>query len=879
VNNFDEAIKVLEGLTTSESTPEELSDLAATYLARGSRMDDPSDLFRALDRSHRAMRKGAAIPAVVYTAAAIETRLGLNPVASRTWRRLLTIESDPAWRADANEQLRALSSSAAAWEITQPVTLETATAARAWLSKTLLNGRQADLVDARNVAAGVQAATKDPMWSEVVDEMASGRHDVHAYRALAQILEAAAVNDLNARARLAPGTCRQLAGNGSKLTDLCKLELSAVHYFQADYRTTRSILQSISDSARQSGYRHLLGRALVAETTLQIATGDFAAAVTTSEEALLLLSSVGDPDRAASLSSQHADLLNFLGRQHEAKWYRQQAIYWASRSDSVDVQRSVYSSASVYCFNVGLPFAALAFARLPEATLAPIAEVTRQDRILRALTATGDFAAARQTFERIKRDFGALSDPRTRTMRADLEVSEGLLLAAEGRGVEAVDLIVRGVSGMDIVRARQRTDALVWASRIETRLGHYPNALSHLTEAAERIRARTGRDTTAASILDERSWVWDGVSDLTIASGGADFEPLLTMLEHVKSSWESQPWSLARFEEGDHALLYFVATADAIGAWHYRDGRHQFRVLAITPAEVSRLLVELRQRWSSDTEEPQFSGLEALFAGLIEPFAANLRGVEYLHIVPDGILFAVPFPALRDSRSQTFLTEQVELTFSDRLAKRRRTDGLGATNRRPLLIGEPRVASLPKLPSANLEVRRIAEIYDADEATVLMSDAATEAALRLQLKQSTLLHFAGHAIARPDAPDQSGLLLTNGSGRDDDDGILTVSELRAGVSLEGRPLVVLAACRTADAVTTRRYGAANLASEWLAAGAQGVVATVDEIPDSSNALFEQLHYKLQQGHAPAAALRLAQIEAIHNNTMSLSEWARVVFYN
>jgi CHAT domain-containing protein len=353
---------------------------------------------------------------------------------------------------------------------------------------------------------------------------------------------------------------------------------------------------------------------------------------------------------------------------------------------------------------------------------------------------------------------------------------------------------------------------------------------------------------------------------------------VLPTLELIKGSWDGSQWSLAQFDRGNHALLYFVAARETIGAWFYSAGKEKFLVLPATPSEVSRLLVELRERWSSDAAQNSAPALEKLFDELIAPFDAELRGVAQLHIVPDGILFSVPFPALRNARNGTHLIEELELTFSDRLARPRPPAKAVPATANVLLVGEPLANGLPRLPAANIEARRIASIYNNSRVTLLTNENATEAALRSNLPAVSLIHFAGHAIARADAPDQSALMLTAGVEGDDDDGMLTVSELRRQVVLLGRPLVILAACRTADAIGSRRFAAANLAAEWLSAGATGVVATVDDIPDSSGAFFESFHQQLRAGEMPAAALRRAQIDAIHNRTIALPEWARVVLY-
>ena len=87
----------------------------------------------------------------------------------------------------------------------------------------------------------------------------------------------------------------------------------------------------------------------------------------------------------------------------------------------------------------------------------------------------------------------------------------------------------------------------------------------------------------------------------------------------------------------------------------------------------------------------------------------------------------------------------------------------------------------------------------------------------------------------------------------------------ARLSLQRRPLVILAACGTFRGDTAHVAGAATLARAFLLAGARAVIGTLWEIDDDvAAALFLRLHEHLRTGASPARALRAAQVDMLRS---------------
>jgi CHAT domain-containing protein len=140
-------------------------------------------------------------------------------------------------------------------------------------------------------------------------------------------------------------------------------------------------------------------------------------------------------------------------------------------------------------------------------------------------------------------------------------------------------------------------------------------------------------------------------------------------------------------------------------------------------------------------------------------------------------------------------------------------------------------------------------------------DASRETALRSELGQYRIVHFATHSVLNNEHPELSGVVLSlvDRYGRPRD-GFLRLYDI---YNLDLRAdLVVLSACQTALGEEIRGEGLIGLTRGFLYAGAPRVVATLWKIDDRTTAEVMQRFYEqmLGRGRRPPDALRAAQIE-------------------
>ncbi|WP_164002776.1 CHAT domain-containing protein [Pyxidicoccus caerfyrddinensis] len=154
--------------------------------------------------------------------------------------------------------------------------------------------------------------------------------------------------------------------------------------------------------------------------------------------------------------------------------------------------------------------------------------------------------------------------------------------------------------------------------------------------------------------------------------------------------------------------------------------------------------------------------------------------------------------------------------------------------------------------------------------TVLKGTQATPSRVLEALREATEVQIHAHGIINPDEADGSMLVLSP----EVDNGrfALTASDLQ-GRQLQGRPVVLLAACHAAysKAYFHETFG---LPVSFIEAGARAVLAATQEIPDSEvSAFFEPVLARIRQGAPAALVLRDARQEWLRNHG---GAWVRQV---
>src|SRR5262249_41021362 len=174
---------------------------------------------------------------------------------------------------------------------------------------------------------------------------------------------------------------------------------------------------------------------------------------------------------------------------------------------------------------------------------------------------------------------------------------------------------------------------------------------------------------------------------------------------------------------------------------------------------------------------------------------------------------------------------------------------------------EPDRQGFMRLRFSRTEAEEIAR-FAASGATfkALDFEASRDTAMKPDLGDYRIVHFATHSLLDNEHPELSGVVLSlvdrNGQPQNGFLRLYDIYNLRLSAEL-----VVLSACRTALGKEIKGEGLIGLTRGFLYAGAPRVAATLWEIDDRATAEAMKRFYQglLDRGERPAEALRAAQM--------------------
>lgn len=266
----------------------------------------------------------------------------------------------------------------------------------------------------------------------------------------------------------------------------------------------------------------------------------------------------------------------------------------------------------------------------------------------------------------------------------------------------------------------------------------------------------------------------------------------------------------------------------------------------------------------------QYGAAQQLYQWLIAPFADDLKDVETLVFVNDGLLRSVPMAALHDGNQfliETFAiatTPSLTLTTPEKLERR----SLSA-----LLLGVSAPSEVPQRPFSPLPaVERELDLLSKQlpSTKTLLNDEFSIAALQKALteKDYRILHMATHGTFGF-TPEDNFVVI----GAKDDTGqyneTLTISELDRLIRNVNDPtrepieLLTLTACDTAIGGNRSTLGLAGVA---IRAGVRSAIATLWSVSDESTPeIVDHFYEQLQTPElTKAEALRAAQLAMLQS---------------
>lgn len=424
------------------------------------------------------------------------------------------------------------------------------------------------------------------------------------------------------------------------------------------------------------------------------------------------------------------------------------------------------------------------------------------------------------------------------------KTGEAFFYSEKLRAFSFRNIVHQGLSGPGFRGAEELHSQILQLQRLldqEQSKGHSENS----RQAAELVSSRLRlAERKYEALLDD----WRGAHPQAAAWNGLLVAPASQVQEYLPARA-----ALIDYILGNHALTIFVLTRHTVHATSVRVSKADLRA----KIELFRDLVTSPR--SRDWRLPAASLESLLITPLEKP--GWLKGVTRLYLVPNGVLYYLPFAALPRPSPQRvhYLIEDYELAYLPA--------AMALVYRHP--VPDPPGTLLAMAPAqaglkyARQEVREVGDLYPKGS-LVLDGTQATKQAFERHAGRFGIIHLAAHGFFDKFEPMFSGIQLQPDGA---DDGRLEVYEILR-LRLQAR-LVTLSACETAlGSGYVSQFPAGDdfvgLTRAFLSAGSSSVLASLWDVNDRTTSEFMDDFYRELRRSNEIEALRKAQVDFIHS---------------
>ncbi|MFC2157245.1 CHAT domain-containing protein [Acidobacteriota bacterium] len=381
--------------------------------------------------------------------------------------------------------------------------------------------------------------------------------------------------------------------------------------------------------------------------------------------------------------------------------------------------------------------------------------------------------------------------------------------------------------------------------------------------------------------------------------------PKLDSLNEIQRGLLDEKTVLLEYFLGERGSYLFIVTRESV-SFHPLPPRAKIR------ESIRGFMKMLSDPPASKARYRGSPAARRLFRELLFPLGeAQYQGIERLIIIPDGVLYYLPFETLEmDIGQADSKTRKIVDRYDVSYAPSSSSMLYLTRNTRPH-VGSPSLLAFGS-PSYDLdsgdpegmgrsvsailknlylsdgfdlspirfgrkEVNSIARLFPKHKRNVFIGKDAQEAVFKsVPVDSSQIIHFACHGFLDEGFPSRSALVLSL-KDTEEEDGFLQVREIYK-LRLSAK-LVVLSGCQTGRGLLTAGEGILGLPRIFFYAGAKSVLSTVWRIDDKPTALFMKYFYKyLSDGKSRSAALRMAKLRMLRTRYSHPFYWAAFVLY-
>jgi CHAT domain-containing protein/Tfp pilus assembly protein PilF len=629
-----------------------------------------------------------------------------------------------------------------------------------------------------------------------------------------------------------------------------------VHHQLADPQIALDFYQQALAIVRKIDDRHLTAVALNNIGEIYADLGDYRKAASLHQEALPLRRAEGDTDGEANSLNNLGKAYANLGERTKARDFFEQALqklrpngnrYMLARtlrnlgeleSESSALEESLALSRAIHD-PYGEAAALADLARLERDRGNLVEARGRADEAMAALESVRLAVTSpklRASYFASARDLQELNIEVLMRLHSD---AAALLAAERGRARSLLEMLGEGASEI-----RRGVDESLLARERQ---------IQQLIAAKAARQAESKEVTTLAAELDQ---VQSRIRS-TSPHYAALTQPSPLNLEQIQTQVLDPETVLLEYALGSRKSYLFVVTDSSLKCF-------ELPARSEIESAAKRVYAVLTTRPRNAAEES--ASLKKAGSILLSPISAKIAGKRLL-IIAEGVLQYLPFAALPDPSDPAVpLIANHEIVTAPSASVvavlRNETAGRPPAPKTVAIFADPAFgAQFLPLRFSRSEADEIARLAPPESTLKVVGvDATREAAMRPEIGQYRILHFATHSVLDNQHPELSGVVLslTDRAGRPQN-GFLRLYDiynLRLGADL-----VVLSACQTALGGEVKGEGLIGLTRGFFYAGAPRVVDTLWQVDDRTTSELMKHFYAgvLTRGERPAAALRAAQL--------------------
>jgi CHAT domain-containing protein/tetratricopeptide (TPR) repeat protein len=452
---------------------------------------------------------------------------------------------------------------------------------------------------------------------------------------------------------------------------------------------------------------------------------------------------------------------------------------------------------------------------------------------------------------------------------------------AEGAKIQfLIDLLKNNnattYKGLSVDQRREEQRLLGEVASLEIQLGR--EAEQRLASEARRLDLRERLRRARAAYVDFRRKIFSQNPALKTGRG----ELAALKLDDIRLLVNDTSTALLEYTITENNTYLFVLTADKAAAKTGQRKRPIELNLKVYPLEVKYHELASRVRHFQQLLSSRADGFQEpaheLYDLLLKPAEDQIGFKSKLVIVPDGVLWRLPFEALQ-SEQDHYVVDQKQVTYAASLSSLREMQRarLPAGRLKPLLIayGNPELsknfATRLQLVHAGIkleasateqeeELKRIATSYGTTASRVYAGLQASEDRIKSETSRAAILHFAGPAMLDDTSPMSSFIGLSSATTQQD--GFLQgreIMNLQSSAELVVAPMAQHSAAFNGDA-------AVGFSWSWFVAGSRATLLSRWKVESPAELMLFTGFYSSMK---PDNRVPVSKARALRQNVLAL----------